>query len=72
MVGNVAEWTRSDYAAYPYGERDGRNSIGRDQNKAVRGGSWRDRPFRGTSSFRLGFPPWQRVYNTGFRVVVED
>ena len=33
--------------------------------KTVRGGSWHDRPFRSTSSYRLGFPAWQRVYHTG-------
>jgi formylglycine-generating enzyme required for sulfatase activity len=37
----------------------------------VRGGSWRDRPYRATSSFRLGYEPFQKVYNVGFRVVCE-
>jgi len=69
MHGNAAEWTRSDYLPYPYRD-DGRNAGG-DARKTVRGGSWHDRPFRATSSYRLGFPPWQRVYHTGFRVVVE-
>lgn len=71
MHGNAAEWTRSEYKPYPYDEADGRNSGG-EGTKAVRGGSWHDRPFRSTSSFRLGFPAWQRVYHTGFRVIVED
>lgn len=57
MHGNVAEWTSSDYSP---------------GKKAVRGGSWRDRPHRATSGFRLGFPAWQRVYNVGFRVVVAE
>jgi formylglycine-generating enzyme required for sulfatase activity len=71
MHGNAAEWTRSDYVAYPYRDNDGRNSGG-EGTKAVRGGSWHDRPFRATSSYRLGYPAWQRVYHTGFRIVVED
>ena len=71
VCGNIAEWTRSDYAAYPYDAKDGRNASDRTTPKVLRGGSWRDRPFRGSSSYRLGFPPWQRVYNAGFRVVVE-
>ena len=71
VCGNIAEWTRSDYAAYPYDDRDGRNVLDKGTPKVLRGGSWRDRPFRASSSYRLGFPPWQRVYNAGFRVVVE-
>jgi len=58
MHGNVAEWTGSDYAAGT-------------ARKAVRGGSWRDVPRRSTSSFRLGYQHWQRVYNVGFRVICE-
>ncbi len=71
MHGNVAEWTLSDYKPYPYNDTDGRNGLSPDQKKVVRGGSWHDRPLRSTSSFRLGFPTWQRVYHVGFRVVVE-
>ena len=70
LHGNVAEWTRSTYAAYPWAAdgRDDENGAGR---KVVRGGSWRDVPARGTASFRLSYEPWQRVYNVGFRVVCE-
>jgi formylglycine-generating enzyme required for sulfatase activity len=73
MHGNAAEWTRSDYRPYPYNDSDGRNSEDPPPGtkKVLRGGSWHDRPFRCTSSFRLGFPTWQRVYHAGFRVVVE-
>ncbi len=73
MHGNAAEWTRSDYKPYPYDPDDGRNSEepADGTKKVLRGGSWHDRPFRCTSSFRLGFPAWQRVYHAGFRVVVE-
>jgi len=39
----------------------------------VRGGSWYDRPFRATSSYRLSYRDYQKVFNVGFRVVmVED
>ena len=71
MHGNVAEWTRSDYKPYPYNDADGRNSLVPTTLKVVRGGSWHDRPLRSTSSFRLRFPSWQRVYHVGFRVIVE-
>lgn len=57
LHGNVAEWTSSDYDR---------------TTKVVRGGSWRDRPKRATSSFRLGYAPYQPVYTVGFRVVVEE
>jgi formylglycine-generating enzyme required for sulfatase activity len=72
MHGNVAEWTRSDYRPYPYSDRDGRNDGSLGVKKTLRGGSWHDRPFRCSSSFRLGYPDWQKVYHAGFRVIVED
>ncbi|MBI3853936.1 MAG: SUMF1/EgtB/PvdO family nonheme iron enzyme [Verrucomicrobia bacterium] len=70
MHGNVAEWTRSSYAPYPWAT-DGRDDGSTTGRKVVRGGSWRDVPARGTASFRLSYQPWQRVYNVGFRVVCE-
>jgi len=72
MHGNVAEWTRSAYRPYPYVATDGRNDADAPGRKVVRGGSWRDRPHRATSSFRLGYAPYQPVVNVGFRVVIED
>jgi formylglycine-generating enzyme required for sulfatase activity len=72
MHGGVAEWTRSDYTVYPYIADDGRNDGDLDTLKSVRGGSWRDRPEQARSGYRLGYEPWQRVYNVGFRVVLEE
>jgi len=57
MHGNIAEWTSTDYS---------------DGKKTIVGGSWRDRPFRAAAGFTLGFPVWQKVYNVGFRVIIED
>ncbi|MDF7797832.1 SUMF1/EgtB/PvdO family nonheme iron enzyme [Pontiellaceae bacterium B1224] len=71
MHGNVAEWTRTSYEPYPYSETDGRNDLSLGDRKTVRGGSWRDRPKRATSSCRLMYAPFQKVYNVGFRVVLE-
>ena len=71
MHGNVAEWTRSDYVSYPY-LPDNSNSMDDTTEKVVRGGSFMDRPYRATSSYRLGYAPWQGVFNVGFRVVIED
>ena len=77
MHGNVAEWTLSTYRPYPYGnvlpgEGDGRNDDSSIERKAVRGGSFFDRPKRCRSAFRLGYWSWQPVFNVGFRVVCED
>ncbi|UCG58305.1 MAG: SUMF1/EgtB/PvdO family nonheme iron enzyme, partial [Phycisphaerales bacterium] len=71
MHGNVWEWTRSSYRPYPYRADDGRNDITGYGRRVVRGGSWYDRPKRCRSAFRLGYPEWRKVYNVGFRIVVE-
>jgi formylglycine-generating enzyme required for sulfatase activity len=71
LHGNAAEWTRSQYAAYPYRDDDGRNDPAAPGQRVVRGGSWFDRPQRCRSAFRLAYEPYQRVFNVGFRVVCE-
>ncbi len=71
MHGNVAEWTRSDYVRYPYSEKKS-DSMSATTHKVVRGGSFYDRPYRATSSYRLAYQPWQGVHNVGFRIVIED
>jgi len=71
MHGNVWEWTQSVYKPYPYRVDDGRNDPSATGSRVVRGGSWHDRPQRATSSFRLAYEPWQKVFNVGFRVVCE-
>ena len=75
MHGNVWEWTRSMYKGYPYVATDGREAAeGADAQtlRVARGGSWNDRPLRCTASYRIGYPAWQRVYNVGFRVALEE
>lgn len=70
MHGNVAEWTRTTY--WPrLAESIASEGTDTTGHKVVRGGSWRDRPYRSTSSFRLSYLPYQRVYNVGFRVVTK-
>jgi formylglycine-generating enzyme required for sulfatase activity len=66
MHGNAAEWTRTTYSSVGHPN----DSVSRGR-KITRGGSWRDRPQRCTSSFRIDYQPYQRVYNVGFRVVCE-
>ena len=71
MHGNVCEWTRSDYRPQPYLNDDGRNGGSPTAPKAVRGGSWYDRPIEARSGFRLGYLPHQGVYDVGFRAIRE-
>ncbi len=69
MHGNVWEWTRSvDADDRP---RDGGKLSAGQARRIVRGGSWYDRPQRAVSSYRLSYRPYHRVYNVGFRVVIE-
>ena len=72
MIGNAAEWTRSDYRPYPYADGDGRNAGNLNAKKVTRGGSWNNRPAVSGSSVRVPYEPWQKVYNVGFRVIIED
>lgn len=70
MHGNVAEWTRSLYKPYPYNAADGREDAKASGPRVARGGSWMDRPYRATASFRLAYEAWQPVHNVGFRVII--
>jgi len=72
MIGNASEWTRTDYRPYPYAEDDGRNALSTNVLKVARGGSFASRPRDATLSYRLAYLPWQRVFDVGFRVVLED
>lgn len=72
MLGNVAEWTASDYRPYPYKADDGRNAGDLTTKKVARGGSWRDRPKWARAGVRGEYESWQRVFNVGFRVVCDD
>ncbi len=71
MHGNVAEWTLSGYDRYPYNDSDGRNDVNSKLDRVARGGSWRDRPKRCTSSYRYCYRSYQKVFNVGIRVVAD-
>lgn len=68
MHGNVSEWTRSDYLPYPYKAKVKETS----DHKVVRGGSYFERPKFSTAYARKAYYPYQRVFNVGFRVIIED
>jgi formylglycine-generating enzyme required for sulfatase activity len=68
MHGNVSEWTCSPYQPYPY--RD--VTAGAKEERVVRGGSWYDRPMHCTSSYRFAYRPYQKVFNVGFRIILEE
>ncbi|MGQ9760594.1 MAG: SUMF1/EgtB/PvdO family nonheme iron enzyme [Thermogutta sp.] len=72
MHGNVWEWTLSPYPNHSSAQADGDNEAKSSELRVVRGGSWYDRPKRATSSYRLGYAPYSRVFNVGFRIVAED
>jgi len=71
MHGNVGEWTSSRYAPYPYREDDGRNALGGEADRVVRGGSWASRPKSARSAARLHYRPFQAVHDVGFRVKIK-
>jgi formylglycine-generating enzyme required for sulfatase activity len=76
MHGNAAEWTRSLYLKFPYRDEDARNAVAvrlpnSYSQRVARGGSFWDRPHRATSSSRRGYEPWQRVFDVGFRIIIE-
>jgi formylglycine-generating enzyme required for sulfatase activity len=70
MHGNAAEWTRTSVDGTNADQYNGDSS--RDSSKIVRGGSFRDRPERCQSAYRLDYPGWRHVHNVGFRIILES
>ncbi|MCG8308723.1 MAG: SUMF1/EgtB/PvdO family nonheme iron enzyme [Cytophagales bacterium] len=66
MHGNVSEWVLNDHQLQPG------SVIEPGKRKTVKGGSWRDRPYRSAADATLNYSPWQKVFNVGFRVVMEE
>jgi formylglycine-generating enzyme required for sulfatase activity len=73
MNGNAREWTRSKYMDYPYADTGDRNATATStaDQRVTRGGSWRERPSSCSAWHRQPYSTWQKVYNVGFRPVVE-
>jgi formylglycine-generating enzyme required for sulfatase activity len=72
MHGNVSEWTRSTYRPYPYDAGLEGKDPADTERCTVRGGSWYDRPIHARCGFRQAYPAWQKVYNVGIRIIVEE
>ena len=70
MSGNLWEWTRSRYAAYPYQTDDGRENLEGEERRVVRGGSWYDVHDNARCAYRYGSNPGFRYRDFGFRVVL--
>jgi formylglycine-generating enzyme required for sulfatase activity/serine/threonine protein kinase len=72
MLGNVSEWTCSEYRSdYGGDEKRCSGQASADGNRAVRGGSWDDEPRLVRSADRNGRSPDSRDYGLGFRLVRE-
>jgi formylglycine-generating enzyme required for sulfatase activity len=72
MSGNVWEWTHSEYKAYPYNEKDGREDEQKSVARVVRGGAVN---FVGSNlrcAYRVRDYPYFRHDDYGFRVVVSS
>ncbi len=67
MHGNIAEWSRSPYIDYSTGKQ-----IGDEQRYVVRGGSYFDPSKLSTAYSRRAYYPHQRVFNVGFRLIIEE
>jgi formylglycine-generating enzyme required for sulfatase activity len=69
MSGNVWEWTHSEYKAYPYNAKDGREDEQRNVARVLRGGAYNYNERRVRCAYRLDNYPDFRSYSIGFRVV---
>jgi formylglycine-generating enzyme required for sulfatase activity len=69
MSGNIAEWTSSLFAGYPYRSNDGREDPRAAGTRTVRGGAWNDDPRKLRSAYREGYAPTMCSTFVGFRCV---
>jgi len=70
MMGNVWEWTRSEYREYPYKADGGREDGGKRDGKpfTLRGGGWFNQPIDLRASVRLNNSPDDRTFSVGLRL----
>jgi serine/threonine-protein kinase len=70
MAGNVWEWTRSLYKAYPYQPEDGREIIESDQPRVVRGLTFNNREELSRCAYRHSLAPMLHLNSLGFRLSI--
>ena len=70
LSGNVWEWTRSSYRAYPYVLEDDREAPADSALRVLRGGAFDRAPWGVRCAVRYGLGPGARGVLMGFRVVV--
>jgi formylglycine-generating enzyme required for sulfatase activity len=70
MAGNVWEWTRSLFKEYPYETEDGREDLGAEGSRVLRGGAFSIHTADVRCAYRRGLSPDLRYNDVGFRVVV--
>lgn len=71
MMGSITEWTQSLYAPYPYDAQDGRECVGGDEKRVVRGFFARGQErFSVRSARRFCAQPNLKDQLLGFRIVI--
>ncbi len=68
MVGNVWEWTCSQYMPYPYDAKDGREKLDKTKKVVVRGGAWYYSRKMARCTAREGIAPNYSSPALGFRL----
>lgn len=69
IVGNVWDWTSSQFQAYPYQATDGREEQSGDATRTVRGGAYNDNEHGVRCANRVDYAPTYAHSNVGFRLV---
>ncbi|HYJ79690.1 MAG TPA: ergothioneine biosynthesis protein EgtB [Longimicrobiaceae bacterium] len=76
MIGDVWEWTASDFGGYPgfaaYPYREYSEVFFGPEHKVLRGGSWATRPGAVRATFRNWDYPIRRQIFSGFRIARDD
>lgn len=72
MVGNISEWTLSQFKPYPYDGSDGRNNEETGTERVLRGGSWFQPALRARVASRGMNDPFFVDNDVGFRCVQVD
>jgi iron(II)-dependent oxidoreductase len=71
LSGNVAEWTASLWAPYPYDPDDGREDLEAAGPRVLRGGSWASQPLECRVAYRTYLDPHGRSQFVGFRCAAD-